>query len=74
MKNAFFLMMAALLPAVVASPLPQQADLLASNTVTAQFLGMQERPCYFRTALCPDRCDHASKVAQFRVLPNESYE
>jgi hypothetical protein len=74
MKNAFFLMMAALLPAVVASPLPQKADLLASNTVTAQFLGMQERPCYFRTALCPDRCDHAAKVAQFRVLTNEAYE
>ena len=74
MKKAFFLMMAALLPAVVASPLPQKADLLASNTVTAQFLGVQERPCYFRTALCPDRCDHAAKVAQFRVLTNEAYE
>lgn len=74
MKNAFFLMMAALLPAVFASPLPEKADLLASNTVTAQFVGMKERPCHFRTALCPDRCDHAMKAAQFRVLSNEAYE
>ena len=74
MKSQFFLMMAALLPAVFAAPLPEKAELLASNTVVAQFLGMQERPCYFRTALCPDRCDHATKAAQFRVLSNEAYE
>lgn len=67
-------MMAALLPAAIASPLPEKADLLASNTVTAQFVGMKERPCYFRTALCPDRCDHAMKAAQFRVLTNEDYK
>ncbi len=74
MKNKLFLMIAALLPAVVASPLPEKVDLLASNTVTAQFLGMQERACHFRTALCPDRCDHAMKVARFRVLSNVAYE
>ena len=74
MKNAFFLMLAALLPSVIASPLPEKVDLLASNTVVAQYLGTVERPCYFRTALCPDRCDHAMKAAQFRVLTNEAYE
>ena len=74
MKSKLFLMIAALLPAVFAAPLPEKAELLASNTVVAQFLGMQERPCYFRTALCPDRCDHAMKAAQFRVLSNEAYE
>ena len=74
MNAKLFLLMSVLLPAAVASPLPEKADLLASNTVTAQFLGMQERPCYFRTALCPDRCDHAVKAAQFRVLSNEAYE
>ena len=74
MNAKLFLLMSVLLPAAVASPLPEKADLLASNTVTAQFLGMQERPCYFRTALCPDRCDHALKAAQFRVLSNEAYE
>lgn len=74
MKSWLFLMIAALLPSVMASPLPEKAELLASNTVTAQYVGAVERPCCFRTALCPDRCDHAVKVAQFRVLTNESYE
>lgn len=74
MKSKLFLMMAALLPAVFAAPLPENVELLASNTVVAQFVGMQERPCYFRTALCPDRCDHAMKAAQFRVLQNEAYQ
>lgn len=74
MKSKLFLMMAALLPAVFAAPLPEKAELLASNTVVAQFIGTVERPCHFRTALCPDRCNHAAKVAQFRVLSNEAYE
>lgn len=74
MKNAFFLMMGALLPSVMASPLPEKAELLAANTVVAQYMGTVERPCHFRTALCPDRCDHAMKAAQFRVLTNEAYE
>ncbi len=75
MKNArLFALLAAFLPCVVASPLPEKAELLASNTVTAQYVGTMERPCHFRTALCPDRCDHAVKAAQFRVLTNEAYE
>ena len=75
MKNSkLFLMLAALVPSVVASPLPEKADLLASNTVVAQYVGVVERPCYFRTALCPDRCDHGAKIARFQVLTNESYE
>ncbi len=74
MKTKLFLMMAALLPAAVAAPLPEKAELLASNTVVAQYLGTLERPCCFRTALCPDRCNHATKAAQFRVLSNEAYE
>ena len=74
MKKALLMMMAALLPSVIASPLPEKADLLASNTVTAQFIGVKERPCYFRTALCPNRCDHGMKAAQFHVLSNEAYE
>jgi hypothetical protein len=74
MKSKLYLVLAALLPSVIASPLPEKADLLASNTVVAQYVGTVERPCYFRTALCPDRCDHGMKAAQFRVLSNESYE
>lgn len=56
-----------------AAPLPQKADLLASNTVTAQYLGTRRLPCMGRTALCPDRCGHAAAVAVFRVISNESY-
>lgn len=56
-----------------ASPLPQKAELLASNTVTAQYLGSRSIPCMGRTALCPDRCGHAATVAVFRVISNESY-
>jgi hypothetical protein len=75
MKAKILLAVAAfLLPSVYASPLPEKADLLASNTVVAQYVGVQERPCYFRTALCPDRCDHSMKAAQFRILSNEAYE
>lgn len=59
--------------ALFAAPMPEKAELLASNTVVAQYMGTQERPCYFRTALCPDRCDHAAKVANFVVLVNENY-
>ena len=59
---------------VIAAPLPAKADLLASNTVTAQYLGTRSLPCMGRTALCPDRCGHAASVAVFRVISNESYE
>lgn len=74
MNSKLFLMLAALLPAVVASPLPEKADLLASNTVTAQYVGAIYRPCHFRTADCPTRCGHGTHAAQFRVLTSESYE
>lgn len=56
-----------------ASPLPPKAELLATNTVTAQYLGTRALPCMGRTALCPDRCGHAAAVSVFRVLSNEAY-
>lgn len=55
-----------------AAPLPD-SDLLAENIVLAEFLGTQEIPCRFMTADCPDKCDHATKIALFRVLSNEGY-
>ena len=58
----------------VAATLPEKADLLASNTVVAKYLQTVEQPCRFMTALCPDRCDHATRLAQFEVLANEHYE
>ena len=73
MNKAFLLILAALIPSVIASPLPEKADLLASNTVTAQYLGARRLPCMGRTALCPHRCGHAASVAVFRVISNEAY-
>lgn len=57
-----------------ASPMPEKADLLASNTVLARFDGYTDIPCRFMTADCPDRCDHATKVANFTVIANEDYK
>lgn len=60
-------------PAVPAGAVMPASDLLAEQTVVAEYLGTQEIPCRFMTALCPDKCDHATTVAQFRVLSNEHY-
>lgn len=72
----FFLLSSLVLPGFVAlaAPLPQESELLARNTVLAVYEKTENRPCHFRTALCPDRCDHASTLAQFRVCANEGYE
>ena len=58
---------------LMASPMPEKADLLAENTVVAQYMGLLDIPCRHMTADCPDKCDHATKVARFRVLKNENY-
>ena len=60
-------------PSLFAAPMPENAELLATNSVVAVYTGTQERPCMHRTALCPDRCDHGAKVAVFRVLRNDNY-
>ncbi len=68
-------LIAALLSGVCAyaTPLPEKADMLASNTVVARYEGTHFHPCRHMTALCPDRCDHATSLAHFRVLRNEYY-
>ena len=72
--NKFIPLMAAILaPSLFAAPVKGKADLLASNTVIARFDGFTEIPCRHMTADCPDKCDHATKVARFRVLKNENY-
>lgn len=73
MKKFFLFMMSAMAPGLVASPLPEKADLLATNTVIARFDGYTDIPCQFMTADCPDKCGHATKVANFTVLVNENY-
>lgn len=60
-------------PAAPAGCAMPASDLLAENRVVAEYLGTQEIPCRFMTALCPDKCDHATMVAQFRVLFVEHY-
>ncbi len=56
-----------------AAPLAGPADELASNTVTAVYEKIVERPCHFRTIDCPDKCGHGVKFARFRVITNEAY-
>lgn len=60
------------LSAAATAPIPDSA-LLAENVVIAEYVGTEEIPCRFMTADCPDKCDHATKVALFRVVSNESY-
>lgn len=57
-------------PAGVAMPV---SDVLAESRVVAEYIGTQEIPCRFMTALCPDKCDHATTAALFRVLSVEHY-
>lgn len=49
-------------------------DVLAVHRVIATLQDIQNQPCRFMTALCPDRCGHASDVARFQVLDYEHYE
>lgn len=49
-------------------------EILATNEVIASYVGTKHVPCMFRTALCPDRCDHARDLAVFNVLNYISYE
>ncbi|MBQ7024781.1 MAG: hypothetical protein IJN29_14475 [Akkermansia sp.] len=72
--NIIVAIAALVIPTLIAAPMPAKADLLASNTVVAVYTGTKERPCMFRTALCPDRCGHAAKVATFSVVSNEDYK
>lgn len=57
-----------------AAPLPEKADMLATNTVVAQYVDTVDLPCRFMTTLCPDHCDHPTRLARFRVVTNENYE
>lgn len=72
MKYSFFSFAFAFLSAAV-FPASAESELLARNTVLAVYENMVEQPCRFMTADCPDRCDHATRAAIFRVLQNESY-
>lgn len=51
-----------------------EVTLLARHETIAEFEGIQHIPCRFRTAECPDRCNHATDVAIFKVLEYTKYE
>jgi hypothetical protein len=53
--------------------MPENAQVLASNSFEAAYLGLMELPCRGMTADCPDKCGHATKVARFRVIRNVDY-
>lgn len=52
----------------------QTKEVLAVNEVIATYLGTRHIPCMFRTALCPDHCDHARDLAVFNVTKYLKYE
>ena len=47
---------------------------LSHHCAICQFEGVKHIPCHFRTALCPNHCDHASDVAVFNVIEYKEYE
>ncbi len=75
MKSYFFVLIVLLLNVLCASASspPDKADLLAENTVIARYEGTVNQPCMFRTAQCPDHCNHATRLARFLVLENKGY-
>lgn len=48
-------------------------DVLAEQTATCEFVGIEQSPCMFRTALCPDRCGHATEIGIFTVTKTNTY-
>lgn len=49
-------------------------ELLADHVAEVEYTGKMHRKCMFRTALCPDRCDHAQDFATFRVIKYLNYQ
>ena len=50
------------------------SDVLCINEVKATFTEKKHFPCRFRTALCPDRCNHAKDAAVFKIDEYLKYE
>lgn len=73
MKKSILSLIAVVAAACSAVVSAGEAELLARNTVLAVYENTVEQPCRFMTADCPDRCDHATRAAIFRVLKNEDY-
>lgn len=52
----------------------QKKEVLAVNEVIATYMGPRHIPCMFRTALCPNHCDHAHDVYVFKINEYVKYE
>ncbi len=50
------------------------AELLSDHVVEAELTEIIKRPCMHRTALCPDKCDHAKHLAIFKVTKYLRYD
>ena len=51
-----------------------QRDLLSKHETIATYDGPKERPCFFRTSLCPDRCNHGGTIEIFTIVKYLNYE
>ena len=51
-----------------------QRDLLSKHETVAKFEGLNEQQCFFRTSLCPDRCNHGGTVGVFLIVKYLNYE
>ena len=49
-------------------------DLLSLHETVSQFAGLQEKQCFHKTSLCPDRCQHGGTIAIFTILKYLKYE
>ena len=54
------------------APLP--GETLSLHRTVARYEGTVEVPCRFRTALCPERCDHGGAYARFAIVQYTGYE
>jgi len=52
-------------PPAVAS---REAQLLSRHRTVARLSALQQQPCRFRTAQCPNECGHGGSVAVFEVV------
>ena len=48
-------------------------DTLATNSTISIFEGITKQPCMFRTALCPDNCNHSKETAKFKIIEYLEY-
>ncbi len=52
----------------------RDCQMLSSHVADCVFRGIEAKPCFFRTSLCPTRCGHGAEVAVFDVVSYVSYE